>query len=267
MSVTTDPIPCDIDELRTLFLFEKLNEEQLDWLCQPRPHHPRRTRAGLRRGRRRHLLLCPAQRHPGDVEADRWGRRRGDQVVPGRGVHRRLAGLHGRARAEDLRQLVAGHRAVPTARARRRRSGVDHEGMVPDGGPPAGGPVLGTAEHPADHRPAGTTARPGLAVGGAHSRTEQSGRGGRAGHLRSAQPGGRHAAQAGRHLRRFLGPGDARAVDPAAGKSRRAGRQGAHPVADGSHRPGGRAGRMVRGPRHRRRVGSGSDVRAGRAGR
>ncbi len=34
MSVTTDPIPCDIDELRTLFLFEKLNEEQLDWLCQ-----------------------------------------------------------------------------------------------------------------------------------------------------------------------------------------------------------------------------------------
>lgn len=34
MSVSTDPIPCDIDELRTLFLFEKLNQEQLDWLCR-----------------------------------------------------------------------------------------------------------------------------------------------------------------------------------------------------------------------------------------
>jgi signal transduction histidine kinase len=26
--------PCDIDELRTLFLFEKLNDTQLDWLCR-----------------------------------------------------------------------------------------------------------------------------------------------------------------------------------------------------------------------------------------
>jgi signal transduction histidine kinase len=27
-------LPCDIDELRTLFLFEKLSGEQLDWLCR-----------------------------------------------------------------------------------------------------------------------------------------------------------------------------------------------------------------------------------------
>ena len=27
-------LPCDIDELRTLFLFEKLSEEQLLWLCE-----------------------------------------------------------------------------------------------------------------------------------------------------------------------------------------------------------------------------------------
>ena len=33
MGITTDPIPCDVDELRTLFLFEKLDPEQLDWLC------------------------------------------------------------------------------------------------------------------------------------------------------------------------------------------------------------------------------------------
>jgi signal transduction histidine kinase len=30
----TDDLSCDVDELRTLFLFEKLNQEQLDWLCR-----------------------------------------------------------------------------------------------------------------------------------------------------------------------------------------------------------------------------------------
>jgi signal transduction histidine kinase len=30
----SDDLPCDIDEIRTLFLFEKLNEEQLDRLCR-----------------------------------------------------------------------------------------------------------------------------------------------------------------------------------------------------------------------------------------
>jgi signal transduction histidine kinase len=30
----TNPSVCDIDELRTLFLFEKLDDEQLRWLCQ-----------------------------------------------------------------------------------------------------------------------------------------------------------------------------------------------------------------------------------------
>jgi signal transduction histidine kinase len=32
--VTETYLPCSPDELRTLFLFEKLNEEQLEWLCQ-----------------------------------------------------------------------------------------------------------------------------------------------------------------------------------------------------------------------------------------
>ena len=35
--VTEQPpegLPCSVDELRTLFLFEKLNDEQLDWLCR-----------------------------------------------------------------------------------------------------------------------------------------------------------------------------------------------------------------------------------------
>jgi signal transduction histidine kinase len=32
-AVTTAYLPCDRDELRSLFLFEKLSDEQLDWLC------------------------------------------------------------------------------------------------------------------------------------------------------------------------------------------------------------------------------------------
>jgi len=34
MTIVSKPIPCDIAELRTLFLFEKLDDEQLQWLCE-----------------------------------------------------------------------------------------------------------------------------------------------------------------------------------------------------------------------------------------
>ncbi len=34
MTSTTSSQPCDIDELRSLFLFEKLSDEQLAWLCE-----------------------------------------------------------------------------------------------------------------------------------------------------------------------------------------------------------------------------------------
>src|ERR1700722_13912913 len=30
----TESLRCDVDELRTLFLFEKLTDEQLGWLCE-----------------------------------------------------------------------------------------------------------------------------------------------------------------------------------------------------------------------------------------
>ena len=29
-----NPLRCSVDELRTLFLYEKLTDDQLDWLCQ-----------------------------------------------------------------------------------------------------------------------------------------------------------------------------------------------------------------------------------------
>jgi len=34
MTIVSKRIPCDIAELRTLFLFEKLDDEQLQWLCE-----------------------------------------------------------------------------------------------------------------------------------------------------------------------------------------------------------------------------------------
>lgn len=32
--MSAQPMPCSVEELRTLFLFEKLTDEQLDWLCR-----------------------------------------------------------------------------------------------------------------------------------------------------------------------------------------------------------------------------------------
>jgi signal transduction histidine kinase len=34
MTSIPDPKPCDVNELRTLFLFEKLDDDKLDWLCR-----------------------------------------------------------------------------------------------------------------------------------------------------------------------------------------------------------------------------------------
>jgi signal transduction histidine kinase len=34
LAATENPLTCSVDELRTLFLFEKLTDDQLDWLCE-----------------------------------------------------------------------------------------------------------------------------------------------------------------------------------------------------------------------------------------
>jgi signal transduction histidine kinase len=34
LSASVDPLSCSVDELRTLFLFEKLTDDQLQWLCE-----------------------------------------------------------------------------------------------------------------------------------------------------------------------------------------------------------------------------------------
>ena len=33
-SIARQTLPCDVEELRTLFLFEKLTDDQLAWLCR-----------------------------------------------------------------------------------------------------------------------------------------------------------------------------------------------------------------------------------------
>ena len=33
MNEAAEPLSCSVDELRTLFLFEKLTDDQLQWLC------------------------------------------------------------------------------------------------------------------------------------------------------------------------------------------------------------------------------------------
>ena len=57
---TTIP-DCSPDELRTLFLFEKLDDEQLDWLCERGHVELRRAGPGLPRGRPADLLLRAAR--------------------------------------------------------------------------------------------------------------------------------------------------------------------------------------------------------------
>ena len=114
-------LSCSVDELRTLFLFEKLTDDQLEWLCE-----------------RGHVELL----EPGPVYAEGdpatcfyvllegtvvLSRRVGaDDVEVGRTSQRGVyAGaftrLPRRPGAADLQQLDAGDRAVAVLRAGRRR--------------------------------------------------------------------------------------------------------------------------------------------------
>ena len=52
----SNDLPCDVDEIRTLFLFEKLNEEQLDRLCREGHVEDARARLGPS-GRRTGLVV------------------------------------------------------------------------------------------------------------------------------------------------------------------------------------------------------------------
>ena len=258
---------CSVNELRTLFLFEKLSEDQLQWLCE-----------------RGHVELL----EPGTVYAEGapatcfyvllegtvvMSRRVGaDDIEVGRTSTRGVYTGAFMAYLGDRVPQVYNNSVRVTEPS--RFFVLDADGLrradarlVPDGGAPARGPVLRQQERPGGDRAAGTAARARLAVGRPDPRAEQPGRGRGAGHLGAARAGGRDAAQAGHDRGREVGQDHAGDADQAAGRGGRTGAEGDRPVAAGSLRPGGRHQRLARGPRVLAKAGAGPDLRRGRTGR
>ena len=159
------------------------------------------------------------------------GRRRRRRDQPDRAARRRTPGAWQAYLGDRVPQT---YNELDAGRSSRRRFFVlDGRGLrradarvVPDGGAPAGGPVLRQPEPPAGDRPAGAAARARLAVGRADPRAEQPGRGRGPGDRGAARAGRRDAAQAGADRRRArwdrASAGDA---DRAAGGGGRAGRR------------------------------------------
>ena len=148
---------CLPDELRTLFLFEALTDEQLQTLCENGHIADLRARPDCRRGRPGHLLLRPARRRAGDVQA--LGRRghRDQPHLAARRVLRRMVGVHTRREA-CLRSIGAGDQAVTVLRAGRGRVRPLHAVGVSDGRASARGTYGRRPAAAADPRPAGEAA-------------------------------------------------------------------------------------------------------------
>ena len=89
------PSGLSTDELRTLFLFEELKDDQLEWLAERgRVVEYPAGRDDPRRGRTGVLLPRAAVGHAGDVAAGAGRRARADPQRPPRLLHRRLQLLH-----------------------------------------------------------------------------------------------------------------------------------------------------------------------------
>ena len=210
------------DELRELFLFEDLDDDQLAWLADNGD-----------------VVDCPAgeevsvEGEPADcffvlLEGTLSMVRLvgGSEVETVRTVHRGVYSgaiqfyfgdrLEQRYPATVRAVTDCRFLALPAAAVRRGLPAV-----VPDGGAPARGPVRRAAELRRAGRPARAAAGAGQADRRAHPRAEQPGRRGGAGRGRAARPVRRHAAQA-----RAAGRGEDRrraaaVADRAAGGVRR----------------------------------------------
>ena len=220
-------LTCSVDELRTLFLFEKLDDEQLDWLCREgrvqyiepgyvyREGEPATCFYVLLDGE----VALSRQVGADDVETNRTSQR---------GVYSGAWNAYlGDRTSQVYNNSMRVTKAVAVLRARCAGVRADDARVVPDGSAPAGRAVLRHPDQPAGDRPARTTAGPRLAVGRAHPRAEQPSRRRGAGHVVVAGTGRRHAAQAGADRGRPVRPGHARDADQLAGRRRRARRQGA----------------------------------------
>ena len=87
---------CLPEELRTLFLFEGLNDEQLETLCQNGQVTAFEPGADLHRRRPGDLLLRSAGRRVGDVQTLRGRRHRDQPDLPARRLLRRVVGVRTR---------------------------------------------------------------------------------------------------------------------------------------------------------------------------
>ena len=197
----------------------------------------------------------------------RSGRRRDGAHRPAWRLRRRDAGLHRERGAADLHRDVRGRSAtcgffvLRRRRLRRRRPRV-----VPDGDPPARGPVPRHAQLAADRRPAPAAARARRAVRRPDARAQQPGGRSGAGDRRAARAGRGHAAQAGdararrdrpRELLELLVDVQEEAVQAVADRAR---------AVAPSRSPSARTSSTdwLDGARRHRRLGAGAGLRRGR---
>lgn len=178
--------PCDVAELGTLFLFEKLDDDQLDRLCregrvelfEPGPVYTEGDPATCFYVLLEGTVVMSRRVGGDDVEISRTSQR---------GVYAGAMQAYLNGRNEEVYKgsvrVTEPSRffVLPHGEVRRHPAG-----LVPDGRAPAGGHVLRQPEHPAHHRAARAAPRARLAVRGSHARAQQPGRRGGAGHLGAA---------------------------------------------------------------------------------
>ena len=243
------------DELRGLFLFEHLDDEQLAWICEHSdvvdvPAGQELVTEG-NPADCFYVLLSGALVMSRQVGAEQVEINRTDY----RGSYVGAVQFYLGDQTEQIYGATVRTTADSTFLAR-PGAGVPRRvpRLVPDGRAPAAGTVPRPAQHGVGDRPAGAAARAGQAVGGAHPRAEQPGRRRRARRPRPARPHHPHAQQAGDARRRLAGPHPAQAAGHGAGRVRREGapRPGPHLAADLRRR--GRADRLARRPRRHRRL-------------
>ena len=200
---TQPPLRCSADELRTLFLFEKLTDEQLDWLCEQRPvedFEPGPVYAEGDPATCFYVLLAGTLVLSRRVGA---GRRRDHPHVAARRLRRRDRGPT--SAATPRRPTTASMRAVHRRRFFVLDAPLFAQAMrewFPMAVHLLDGLFFGIKNTNERGRPAGAAAGPGLPVGRADPRAEQPGLRGRPGHRRAAGAGRRDAAQAGHDRRR-----------------------------------------------------------------
>jgi hypothetical protein len=193
----------DRDELRKLFLFESLSDEQLDWLTE---HGEVRTvPAGETVVAEGDPPTCFFVLLSGTLALSRLAG--GERVLINRTDH--VGSYFGATQSylnTDRAQPTYGATVEAVTDMRIFQLPADEWGqagaqLVPDGDPPARRHLPRHAEQPAAGQRAGAAARARVAVGRAHPRAQQPGRGRGPGHRRAAGADRRDAAQAG-HARR-----------------------------------------------------------------